>query len=81
MALARVGWMFSMRLTSLTVFQTSVPNASTSAGLIWVSLRNGDCGSVNAVSRSACSRLRNHRWMCSDPRVHIDREVEEVGRS
>ena len=65
MALARVGWMFSVRLTSLMVFQTWLPNASTSAALAWVSLRNGDCGSVNAVSRSACSRDRNQCRMWS----------------
>jgi hypothetical protein len=64
-ALARVGWMFSMRLTSLMIFQTWVPNASTSAVLTRVSLRNGDCGSVNTVSRSACSRRRNQYRMWS----------------
>jgi protease PrsW len=64
-ALARVGWMFSTRLTSLIVFQTSAPNASTSARLTSASARNGDRGSVNAVSRSARSRARNHCSMSS----------------
>ena len=43
-ALARVGWMFSTRLTSLIVFHTSAPNASTSARLTSASWRTGTAG-------------------------------------
>jgi 3-hydroxyisobutyrate dehydrogenase-like beta-hydroxyacid dehydrogenase len=60
LALARVGWMFSTRLTSLMVAQMLVPKACTSASLASASWWNGDRGSVNAVSRSLCSRLRYH---------------------
>ncbi len=81
MALARVGWMFSTRLTSLIVFQTSAPNASTSARLTSASWRNGDRGSVNAVSGERAQPGEEPLLDVVRARVDVDGEVDEVGDS